>query len=209
MKIGSAVSVSFVLALSTLTFPQFARARGVNPTQPARPSASVMQAKREAALMIPVAANLKYGIDARKVHPGDPIQAVVQETVHLKNGPELEGGTLLIGTVTADQMKPGSARLALRFTSAKLKNGQVVPIKATVLLIGPPVYNYTSEQRLVDEAALWHGHTLQVDQLGALHNIDMHSKIASKNSAVFVSRKNDNMKLDSDSQLVLAIAEQS
>ena len=209
MKIGSMVSLSFVLSLGTLTLPQFARARGVDPTQPAHPSSSLAQAKQEAALMTPVAANLKYSIDARKVHPGDQIEAVTQDTIHLKNGPELKSGTILIGKVTADRMQQGSSRLAVRFTGAKLKNGQVLPIKATILLIGPPVFNYTGEQRLVDEAGLWQGHSLQVDQIGAMHDIDMHSKIASKDSAVFVSRKNDKMKLDSDSQLVLAIAEQS
>jgi hypothetical protein len=209
MKIGSMVSLSFLLALGTLTSPKFARARGVDPTQPAHPSSSLMQAKQEAALMVPAAAELKTGIDARKVHPGDPIEAVLQDTVHLKNGPELKGGTILMGKVTADRMQSGNARLALRFTGAKLKGGQILPIKATILLIGPPTYNYMSEQRLVDEADLWHGRTLQVDQVGALRNIDMHSKIASMNSAVFVSHKNDNMKLAPSSQLVVAIAERS
>jgi hypothetical protein len=204
MKTGSKISLSFLLALSMFIAPQLARARSVDAAQSARSS---VQAKQEAAKMVPVAVNLKTGIDARKVHQGDKIEATLQQTVQLKNGPELKKGTLLLGTVTTDQMQQGHARLALRFTRAQMKNGKTLPIKATVLLIAPPAYS--NGQDLTNQTDLWRGHTLQVDQVGALHDIDMHSNIAGMNSAVFVSNKKDDMKLKPSSQMVVAIAERS
>lgn len=206
MNTGSRISLSLMLALGMMIAPQFARAGNVDNTHQARPF-SLAQSKREAAEMVPVAANLKTGIDARKVRAGDRIEATLQETVHLKNGPELKRGTVLLGRVTADRMQQGNARLALRFTRAQLKNGKTLPIKATVLMLTPPAYS--SGQDLANQTGLWHGHTLQVDQIGALHDVDMHSRIAGMNSAVLVSRKKDDMKLKASSQMLLAIAERS
>ena len=161
--------------------------------------------------MVPAAANLKKGIDARKLHAGDPIQATLQDTVHLKNGPELKKGTVLFGKVTTDQMQQGHARLALRFTRAQTKSGQTVLIKATVLQIAPPDYSVGGSRGVdvANEAFMWHDNPLQVDQISALHGIDMHSKIASSNSVVFVSSKKDDVKLKPDSQFLLAIAKRS
>lgn len=163
--------------------------------------------------MVPAAADLSHSIDARKVHPGDRIEASLRDTVHLKNGPVLEKGTVLLGRITADSMQQGNSRLALRFTQAKLKNGQTVPIKATILQMDPHASDvsmaYSDQDNLANETGLWNGHTLRVDQIGALHNIDMHSRIADANSAVFVSRKNDNMQLRQSSQFLIVIAKRS
>jgi hypothetical protein len=211
MKTGSTISLSFLLALGMLFVPQFAAARNVDTTQSAQSSSSLKQAKQEAAEMVPAAANLKKGIDARKLHAGDPIEAILQQTVHLKNGPELKKGTILFGKVTTDQMQQGHARLALSFTRAQTKGGQAVPIKATVLQIAPPDYTDggTGGISVANETGLWQGNTLQVDQIGALRGIDMHSKIASANSVVFVSSKKDDVKLKPGSQFLLAIAKRS
>jgi hypothetical protein len=47
-----------------------------------------------------------------------------------------------------------------------------------------------------------------VDQLNALSGVDLHSKIASNNSGVLVSTKNDDVKLRAGTEFALAIAEQ-
>ncbi len=54
----------------------------------------------------------------------------------------------------------------------------------------------------------WNDGTLAVDQIGAMNGVDLHSKIASQNSGVFVSTNKDNMKLVNGSELELAIAQQ-
>ena len=52
----------------------------------------------------------------------------------------------------------------------------------------------------------WTPTTLEVDQIGALKNVDLHSKIASSASGIFVSHKNHNMKLNEGTEFALAIA---
>ena len=49
---------------------------------------------------------------------------------------------------------------------------------------------------------------LNIDQIGALKNVDLHSRLASQNSGVFVSTKKDDVKLMKGSRLELALAEQ-
>jgi hypothetical protein len=50
----------------------------------------------------------------------------------------------------------------------------------------------------------WTPRTLQVDQVNALHNVDLHSKIAANNSGVMKSDKN--IHFSPGTEFVLAIA---
>lgn len=154
--------------------------------------------------MVPATVNLKSAFDARKVHSGDRFEAVLQHNVQLKNGPRLDHGTMLMGTVTTDQTGQGNLRVALRFTSARTKGGQVIPIKATVVEIAQPQVDSGTD--VADESGLWSPHTLRVDQINALSGVDLHSAIDSPNSAVLVSNKKDDVKLMPGSQIVVAIA---
>lgn len=204
MKGGATISLSLALALGAFVSPHVARAANINTNSSKPATQSSAMAMKEAARMVPATVDLKKDIDARKVHPGDQFQAVLQKDVQLKNGPKLDRGTVLLGTVTADQTNPGNSRLALRFTRARLKNGQSIPIKATVIeLANPQGVEGTS---LADESGLWSPTTLRVDQIGAVSGVDLHSAIASDNSAVLVSQKKNDVKLDAGSQMVVAIA---
>lgn len=199
MKSGATVALSVALALGAFAAPHFARAVDNQSNQRMNVSA-----RQEANEMVPATVDLKSGLDARKVHSGDQFQAVLQQNVQLKNGPKLDRGTVLMGKVTTDHTAQGNLRVALRFTSARTKDGQTIPIKATVVEIARPQED--SGMNVADESGLWSPHTLRVDQINALSGIDLHSAIASRNSAVFVSHKKDNMKLMAGSQIVVAIA---
>lgn len=209
MKGRATLSLSLALAFGAFACPHFARAVDAQNNQPAPAqaqdnSAQNNSARSEAAEMVPATVNLKKGIDARKLHPGDRFQAVLQHDVQLKNGPKLKGGTVLTGTVVADQVQSGNTRLALRFTRAEMKDGKSIPIKATVIEIARPEAD--SGVNVGDETGLWSPTTLRVDQIGAVSGVDLHSAIASHNSAVLVSNKKDDVKLSAGSQMVLAIA---
>lgn len=199
MRSGATVALSVALAFGAFAVPHSARAvdnqsnQGTNAT-----------ARQEADQMVPATVDLKSGLDARKVHSGDHFEAVLQQNVQLKNGPKLDHGTVLMGTVTTDHTAQGNLRVALRFTSARTKDGQVIPIEATVVEIAKPQED--SGMNVADESGLWSPRTLRVDQINALSGIDLHSAIGSQNSAVFVSHKKDNMKLMAGSQIVVAIA---
>lgn len=201
MKGGATISLSVALALGAFVFPRFAQAAN------GQSDRGATSARQEAAQMVPATVNLKEGLDARKMHPGEHFQAVLQHDVQLKNGPRLEHGTMLLGTVTTDQTGQDGLRLALRFTQARMKNGQTIPIKATVFQIAQPQVD--SGTNVADESGLWTPGTLRVDQENALSGVDLHSAVASNNSALLVSRKKDNVKLLAGSQMVLAIAAQN
>jgi hypothetical protein len=198
-----------VAALSfALFYPQTAHAR--NPVQSADNTLSP-SAQSDAMQMVSAQANLIGRLDARKVKACQQFRAALSGTVHLKNGTELPHGTLLIGTVATDQMESkGQSRLALSFTQAQLKDGKMIPIKATIVGIYPPADNENSADAEDSEGAnVWTPTTLQIDQVGVLAGIDLHSKIDGSTSGVFVSSTKDDVKLADGSQIALAIAADS
>ena len=208
MKREVALSLSIAFASFALLFPEISQARNVKGL-PASNSGSSAFAKREALRMVPAQVALVKSLDAKKIADGQQFQATLSKTIHLKNGPELPHGTKLIGTVAADHMQAGAtSRLALRFTKAELKSGKVIPIKATIVGVFPPAYNsYDYYSDLSSPATnVWTNKTLQIDQIGALSGIDLHSNIASNDSGVLVSKKKDDMKLKAGSLIDLAIA---
>ncbi|SNT24617.1 hypothetical protein SAMN05421770_10659 [Granulicella rosea] len=140
---------------------------------------------------------LTQNLDAKKVTVGSEFSLKLSKPVKLDNGTTLPGGTVLVGTVAQDdQSVAGNAKLALRFTHANLKSGQVVPIHATIVGVA------RTDGSLPDN---WTPTTQKVDQIGVVSDVDLHSRVASKNSGVFVATKKDNVKLLAGSEIALAI----
>jgi len=165
-------------------------------------------AQREADQMVPAEAVLVRAIDAKKMQRGQQIEAKLTDTVHLKNGVDLPKGTSLVGKVATDSMGvDGRSTLALQFTKADLKDGKVVPVDATIIGVAPPEYGAAWDGSASQAPpSAWNGKTLQVDEIGVISGVDLHSRIGGRDSAVFVSSKKDNMKFSNQSQLSLAIA---
>jgi len=100
----------------------------------------------------------------------------------------------------------------LLFTSAKLKNGNIVQIKATIMGVYPPYSDANQPwEGFTATPALntWNSSVLQMDQIDALKGVDLRSDIASADSGVLVSKKKDDVKLVRGSEFVLVIAPQS
>ncbi len=207
MKREAALSLSIAFASIALLSSAVVQARTADPMNATKSAASISAAEREAMQMAPAQAALDQGLDARKIKPGAVFRATLTDTVLLKNGPELPRGTVLTGKVVTDQMQPGNSRLALRFNQAELKSGEVVPIKATIMEVASPQDDYIddNDNRSLDS---WNGKTVQVDQINALAGADLHSRIASNDSGVFVSEKKDNLRLPAGSRIALVIAVQ-
>lgn len=205
MKREAAISLSIAVASLALLCPQFLHAGSAAGAQPSNGGVSIAAQQREAGMMVPAQASLAKDLDARKVQAGHKFQAVLSDAVHLKNGLELPRGTVLLGTVSTDQMQDkGTSRLALRFTQAKLKSGKVIPIMATIMGITPPAYGYYGSENVPN----WDGKTLQMDQVDVVSGVDLHSAIARSNSGVFVSNKKEDVRLSAGSHMALAIAAQ-
>ncbi len=199
-------AVSFALVYSQHVCAQNARQGAANSVDP--PNASVSSARSEAMKMVPAEAALIGKIDARNSHVGQEFRATLSDTVHLKNGPELPHGTQLIGTIASDDMQGATPKLALSFTKAKLKDGKVVPITATIVGLNPPQDTYDGDAS-VEALNSWSASSLKFDAQGVLSGVDLHSQIEGADSGVFVATKKEDLKLLPGDQFALAIAARS
>jgi hypothetical protein len=138
-------------------------------------------AQQEVAQMVPARAVLVETIDTRKTQAGQEFQAILGDTVRLKNGPELPHGTKLAGTISIDKTQAGGSALTLRFTKAELKDGKVVPIKAMIIGAVEPADNPTDNTALA-AMSVWQNSPEKVDDLSVMSGVDLHSQIASDNS---------------------------
>jgi hypothetical protein len=211
------VAVSLCAAVATLAFAcaQSAQAQdNSNPqsnsqwtTSQSDNSVDSAEARQEAQQMVPARVTLLNEVSTRKSHEGDQVRAEVRSRdVVLKDGTKLPSGTVLVGKITEAQASPGNVRLAMRFNDARLKDGQTVPVKATIVAIEPPGDEVDGiQQAQVPAHDVWNQNTLQVDELGAVGGADLHSSIAGDNSGVIVSDRKDSIKITAGSQIDLAI----
>jgi hypothetical protein len=99
--------------------------------------------------MAPARAVLDHGLDAKKLRQGDAVTAKLQQDVKIPDAPELPKNTVLMGHV--DQVQPSEHKsdslLQITFDKAQLKNGQQLPIKATVMQVAPPMNAMMMDQQ--------------------------------------------------------------
>jgi hypothetical protein len=171
---------------------------------------SIQAGQSEANRMVPASVVLLNTIDARKMNPGADFKAKLYGKVRLIDGPELPSGTIFNGTVVRDDMNdPRTRKIVLKFTTAQLKNGTEVPIKATIVGVYTPQneVGYSYEIGASPDAPnSWNAGTLAVEQLDVTSGVDLRSKIAGNNSGVFTTSKKEDVKLSKGSDLNLAVA---
>jgi hypothetical protein len=101
-------------------------------------------------------ATLSQSIDARKAKPGDMVSATLTEDVRANGRLLLLRGTTLVGRVTEAQARtrrsdsgeePADSRLGIEFDSALLRDGQEVPINATIQAVAAGEASATSNAR--------------------------------------------------------------
>lgn len=152
-------------------------------------------------------ATLVQDISSKKASQGETITAKLTGSV--KGATELPKGTLLLGKVDEVQAstKGSPATLSIVFDLAQLRDGQQIPIKATLLGAFPaPVidggYDPTGEPLLSLKSI---SDNERIDQeSGVLHNVAMQSAVNADVSAVFTSTKH-NIDLRDGTQLQVAI----
>jgi hypothetical protein len=181
-------------------------------SQPAITSSGMQLGEAEAMQMVSARVALRQTVDADKVKPGDQIRTTLSGKVHLKNGTELPSGTVILGVVTSDgRQMSGTSRLALDFNEAELKNGRMIPIKATIVALYPPASEDAEGNPLMpgdQEVETWTNRSNAVDEINALPGVDLHSNVASNESGVLVSTSKRDVKLNLESEIVLAVAEE-
>ena len=109
--------------------------------QDASSSAATNTAPTKNIQLVGARAWLNKGLDAKKIKQGDPVSAKLQEDVKVPDSVELPKNTVLVGHV--DEVQPSQNKsdssVQVTFDKAQLKNGQQLPIKATIIQIAPPV----------------------------------------------------------------------
>ncbi len=205
--------VASIAAMSLAILPaSFTRAQDISSPQANMNGSAAIAGQNEAMRMVPAQAYLKNKLDAKDAKPGTEFRAELSNSVRLKSGPRLPRGTMLVGKVVPDDSAvTGTSKLALRFTQADLKDGKVIPIKATIVgVYGPESqtaqgYDVAPGQQQAND---WSPKQLKIDEVGAISGADLHSAIGGQNSGVIVSTKKDDFKLGIGSEFALAIAAQ-
>lgn len=104
------------------------------------PATGATQPAQKTIHMVEARAELDKTIDSKKAKQGDPVTAKLVADVNVPDEQPLPKNTVLEGhvdQVTASDHK-SDATMVVTFDKAKLKSGQEVPIKATVLAMAEP-----------------------------------------------------------------------
>ncbi len=148
---------------------------------------------------------LTHAFDARRATPGEVLQTRLTSTVRLANGTKLRAGSWLTAKVVRDVAQPDNVQLVLRFTEARLKNGTVIPIKATIVNVSTyPGDNYDHDTLLVPDKMS--NIKDSIDAIGIMKGVDMHSRVSSQDSGMFVSKTRDDLKLPYGTEFELAMS---
>ena len=209
MKSPKILAIAAIVALPFSVHAQSSDAHSNPVSQGMDTTADAASGQQEAMLMVPARGALLQTIDSGKIGSGNAFKVRLAGKVHLNNGTELPSGTVLVGTITKDNQQANESRLMLRFTQANLKDGGVVPIKATIVGLAKPSIDSFDGYPVDpgDQAPNdWTDKTLQVEQTEVFPHVDFRADIASEDSGVFVATRNHSFKLPEGSEIKLAIA---
>lgn len=109
-------------------------------SQPAADSNSQPQQPQRKLQMVPAQVTLDHTLDAKKAKQGEPVTAKLQQNVQIPDAQALPRNTVLEGHVDQVQASEnkGDSTMVVTFDKAKLKDGQELPIKATVIAVSQP-----------------------------------------------------------------------
>jgi hypothetical protein len=138
---------AFALAAGTLALAQ-SPAPGTQPQPQNQPSAGPAASAPDSGAtqpqrtiqMVQAQASLDHTLDAKKAQQGQAVTARLSDKVEIPNQQELPRNSVLEGhvdAVTPSEHKSDS-QLVVTFDKVKLKDGQELPIKATVLAVAEP-----------------------------------------------------------------------
>lgn len=160
--------------------------------------------------LVGVTTRLDQTLDSRSAAAGQGVTAKLDQTVKTPDGVKLPRGTELLGKVTDVKaaQNAGTASVTVTFTSAKLKDGKEIPLKAT--LVGA----YTAGEG--DDAA-YGAQTMAAppsqiaaddtfnQQPGALKHVSLTSAVKNPDSGTFTSTEG-NFRLAAGTYLQLGVA---
>jgi hypothetical protein len=202
------IALSAAITAVALLIPNMSQAKSLASTE-SKNTPSDQSVQSGALEMVSARVSLSQSLDAKQSKTGDQVRTRLSNAVSLKNGPKLPRGTEILGVIAEDDMQAGgTSKLTLNFTQAKLKDGTVVPIKATIVGIYPPQTEDAAGHPVPagdQERDTFSSKRGAVEQMDVLPGVDLHSSFASDVSGVLVSAKH-NVKLGLGSEIALAVA---
>lgn len=151
---------------------------------------------------------LNRSLSSTQIAVGQRVLAHLTMKLHTRDGLNLPRNTELIGKVSELQRGHGKmTSVALVFNEARLKNGHMIPIKATILGAMPPNDGgYNGGGNFFPDTSKPVAYNASIDQeSGSFRNVALHAAVQSSNSGVFLSKRNK-FRLPAGTQLRIAIA---
>lgn len=155
-----------------------------------------------------VTTRLDKTLDSGSAKSGEPITAKLDSSVTTPDGVKLPRGTELIGQVAdVKAAQGGPVSLTLVFSSARLKDGKEIPVKAT--LVGAYSASEGDDATYGSMTMAPAPTTVSSDdtfnqQPGALHHVALTSAVKNSDSGTFTS-SNGNFKLSAGTYLQFGV----
>lgn len=153
-----------------------------------------------------VTTTLDHALESKSATVGETVTATLKESVKA-DGLDLPRGTELVGKVAEvkQAQNGGQASVSLVFTTAKLKGGKEVPVKATVIAAFPQSADDGVEggEVTMGEAPRQVPLDGAYQEPGALAHVAMNSSVKSSDSVTFTS--SENFKLPAGTFLQLGV----
>jgi hypothetical protein len=145
-------------------------------------------------------AELVHSIDSQSATQGQAVSAKLTGTIETPEGLKLPRGTELLGRVSEVQAShdKSSAKLALVFDKAQMKDGKQVPIKATLVAVAPPGQVAGIPEKVAGDDSF-------NQEEGEISGVSMQSSVKAEDSGVLMS-KDRNIHLDTGTELMIAVA---
>lgn len=102
--------------------------------------ALAQQPARRVIQLVHAQARLETYLDGKRAKPGEAVQAKLEADVQIPDGSTLPRNTILEGHVDQAQASEhrSDSSVVVTFDQAKLRNGEIVPVKVTILAIAEP-----------------------------------------------------------------------
>lgn len=158
--------------------------------------------------LVGVNTQLDRTLDSKSAAAGQVVTAKLDSTVTTAEGTKLPRGTELIGKVADVKNTNGATSVSVVFTSAKLKGGKEIPVKATLLGAFPdvdPIAQTLGDVAVQPAPATVDGDSTFDQQTGALGHVAMTSAVKSHDSGTF-SSPDGNFKVLAGTYLQVGIA---
>jgi hypothetical protein len=155
--------------------------------------------------------HLVQPLDSATATPGQTVAVKLDGSVKTPDGVKLPRGTELVGKIAA--VKPsqndGPASVSVVFTTAELKGGKQVPVKATLLAAYPSdqgveaQYSDATMDTVADSVSADH----QVDQQpGALPGVELKAAVKDADSGTF-TKADGNFRLGAGTYIQVAVGQ--